>query len=106
MPDAPLNLRPGKHYSMADAAAHDMVISITCRPCRKTINYLATDLVKVVGPTHPVVRAPWRCRKCGAQEWLEVKWEMRTAHLPKPGLIIRRPVGQVMRWIWRNETID
>lgn len=106
MPETRTHYQHGKpYYAMADAAQHDMVISITCRLCRKTVHYFARDLVDVVGPGHPVARPPWPCSTCRTGESLELKWEMRTAHRPMTGLVIRRPVKQVMRWLWKNETI-
>ncbi|UFM64820.1 hypothetical protein LOS78_14185 [Paracoccus sp. MA] len=105
MPDIRVKYEPGKYYAMADAAQHDMVVTIKCRSCRKTVHYWASDLVKVVGPDHPVARPPWRCSKCGEIEFLQVSREMRTAHKPMTGLVVRRPVKQVMRWLWKNERI-
>lgn len=87
---------------LSDAAAAGMILSLHCDLCQRTVHYWAADLVKILGPDHPIGRPPWPCAKCKTSDFLNVRCQvMSTSEMQ--GLTVRRPVRQVVTWIWRNE---
>lgn len=80
-----------------------MLIEVSCNACRRRVNYWAADLVDVLGPDHEVHRPPFPCSKCRTIEYLNVRWHVPSSSELEAGLTVRRPVKQVVKWIWRNE---
>lgn len=75
---------------------------LCCGLCKVTATYWAHDLMRVVGPHHIVHTPPFACSRCGTMEFVNVKTTVPpTSELSK--IIVRRPVKQVTKWIWRNE---
>lgn len=104
MPESfpPVRPYPGKHRTMIDAAASNQIVTLRCNGCRRTVNYLATDLIEVVGPHHHLQIPPFDCSRCGTTEYVEVK--VRCPTQEEVGLItVRRPAGK--RQLWRNEVL-
>lgn len=101
MPAPYLSANPYRCPHLKDAASMGMLISVRCPLCRRTVNYWAADLVRVLGRNYPLHRAPFPCSRCKTSE-LYVSWKV-----PGPAdlndLTVRRPVRQVVRWIWRDE---
>lgn len=90
---------PGKpEHRMQDAAKAGQLIRVRCNLCHRTIYYLASDLVDIVGPNYPAHTPPFPCSKCGPS-YLNVK-----LHIPATGdyghLIVRRPgeVKRIQKW--------
>lgn len=78
-----------------------MLIVCTCRRCRRTVNYLASDL-EMFGELRLVGEIWGRCPKCGSeQHWSE------TARYPLSAdvghTMIRRPAGFRQVRQWRDE---
>lgn len=94
---------PSRNLRMAEAARLNMLITLHCNVCGRTTCFLATDLLRVLGPQHEVHRAPFDCGRCKTTDYIRVEWEMLTASRLASGLTLRRPVKQITKWIWRNE---
>ncbi|AVO36579.1 hypothetical protein [Pukyongiella litopenaei] len=81
-----------------------MLITVKCPGCRRRVNYWAADLVQVLGPEHQLHEPPFPCSRCRTRE-VDVSWS-----IPSPrdlqGLTVRRPVRQVVKWIWRDERLE
>jgi len=76
-----------------------MLIVCTCRHCRRTVNYLAADLLPIYGHLR-LIGEVWRqCPRCGRSDgWRE---QARYATSDDVGnVLIRRPAGfrQVRQW--------
>jgi hypothetical protein len=83
--------------TLQDAANDGMVLELRCALCRTRVTYLAHDLLRVCGPDHPVLVAPFDCGRCGTSEFIRVR--PRVPALEEYGrLPLRRPVGQVWKW--------
>jgi hypothetical protein len=81
-----------------------MIMTMRCNGCRRQVNYWAADLVKVVeDPFHEARTPPWGCAHCGTGEFMSMRWRIPSATELQSGLTVRRPVRQVVRWIWRDE---
>ena len=89
---------------MRDAAEMGMVITLKCHLCRSKVSYLAADLVEVVGPEHEVHVPPFICSRCKVADSMAVSWTV-VPPSQLDGLVVRRPVRRVTRWIWRNEQL-
>ena len=94
---------PFRAQRLAHAAALGMLISVRCPRCRRKVHYWAADLVKVLGPDHRLHEPPFPCARCKSSE-LDVRWNI-PAVSELSGLTVRRPVRQVVRWIWRDEKV-
>lgn len=103
MPASRPPANPFHAQRLAGAAAMGVLITVRCPFCRRKIHYWAADLVNVLGPDHPLHLAPFPCSRCKTTE-LDVRWKVPAAS-DLSGLTVRRPVRQVVRWIWRNETM-
>jgi hypothetical protein len=103
MPETHPSANRSKNASLGDAARHGMIVMVRCGSCGKKVNYWAADLLQVVGPRHNLHQAPFPCATCKSSDCLTVRWEVPSTSTLDAGLIVRRPVKQVMRWIWRNE---
>lgn len=58
--------------------------------------------MQVLGPDRRLDEPPFPRVRCSRRE-LDVRW--RVPALPEfSDLIVRRPVRQIMRWIWRDES--
>lgn len=87
---------------MREAAADGMIITVYCGLCRRRANYWASDLLQVVGPLHQVHLPMWPCSRCKTKDYIDMTWKV-VAPGDLQGMIVRRPVQAVTRWIWRNE---
>lgn len=76
---------------------------VTCAGCGRACRYWAHDLIKVLGPDHDLLVPPFICSKCRRREWMDIHWIVPSATELQDGLTVRRPVKQVVRWIWRDE---
>lgn len=79
-----------------------MMLMVRCGLCRRTANYWADDLLKVLGPLHELHVAPFPCSRCKTAEYINVKWKVPSGS-DLSSLTVRRPVKQVSKWMWRDE---
>ena len=83
--------------TLRHAAADGMVIELRCNFCRKSVTYLAHDLLRVCAPDHPVHVPPFSCARCGTMEYVSAR-----CRIPLPEeygkLLVRRPQRQVWKW--------
>ena len=101
----PIRPHPGKPFrTLRDAADARQVITLRCNLCHERVSYLAEDLILVFGPDRPAHHVPFPCSRCRTAEYINL-----TIEVPRPEtymkLVVRRPVKQVQRWIWRNEKL-
>lgn len=98
VPHPPAN--PFRAQRLAQAAMMGMLITVRCPGCNRKVHYWAADLLQVLGDRR-LNEPPFPCSRCNSRE-LDVRWR-----IPAPSeltdLTIRRPIRQVVRWIWRNE---
>lgn len=103
MPAKPPSTHRYRNRLLRDAAADGMLITLRCGMCGARANFWAADLVRVLGWDHELHLPPFPCSRCRTAEYVSVR-----ASLPSAGerqsLTVRRPVRQVVRWIWRDET--
>jgi hypothetical protein len=103
MPEPPwLQKRyPGKNHLLRHAAEQNQLVIVRCNLCRRSITYLATDLVTLLPPDRLALEVPFTCSKCGTTEFMRVKLTS-----PFPGdwgnLVIRRPGPVRMIQSWRT----
>lgn len=102
MPVAHPSANPFRARRMIDAAGDHMLITLRCNLCRRTFHFWAEDLVKVVGADHLAHQAPFPCGRCKSWEYIDVRCWVPAADALN-GLTVRRPVRQIVRWVWRNE---
>ncbi|GHE05028.1 hypothetical protein GCM10008024_34450 [Allgaiera indica] len=57
---------------MADAAKPSQIVTLRCHRCRRMVNFLAPDLVQIVGPGHYIHVTPFACTRCGTDEFVAV----------------------------------
>ena len=90
-----------KRYTLKDAAEACQLIVVRCNLCRRTVHYLASDLVEVFGGEVEARRPPISCSKCKSDDYIRCK-----PRLPEIGdygsLVVRRPVGVKMTRIWKD----
>ena len=91
-----------RNRMMKDAAESRQLLRIKCNLCRRSANYWAHDLVQVVGPRHEVHVPPFPCSHCNTSEFLQIELAVPSAR-ELQSLTVRRPVRQVVRWLWRDE---
>lgn len=104
MPEATPSIALSKRLRLREAARNGMMISMKCALCRREVNYWAHDLIQVLGPEALVDHAPWPCSRCSAPDMLSVRCVVPSASdIATGNIIVRRPVKQVLRWIWRDE---
>lgn len=96
----PIKAHPSKPFrTLADEAQAGYLMKVNCNLCRRTIYYLAADLVQFVGAAHPVHIAPLACRTCKTAEYMRM-----TVHSPRIGDHRRLPgrridkVVRVTKW--------
>lgn len=92
---------PGKLHRLKHAAALGQLVVLRCNHCRRSANFLASDLAVMLGPERDALEPPFPCSRCGRTDYLRV-----TLHLPMPGdwgsIVVRRP-GPVRRiQTWRS----
>ena len=91
-------------YRLAEAAQAGLILSITCKRCRRPpVLFLASDLAQVLDPNRDCfIPPPFPCSKCGRSEFIEIK--LRSQEEAAIGkLIVRRLTGIRKVPIWRNE---
>jgi hypothetical protein len=103
MPEPPwLQKRyPGKNHLLRHAAEQNQLVIVKCNLCRRSITYLASDLVTLLPPDELALEVPFTCHKCGTREFMRV-----TLTSPFPGdwgnLVIRRPGPLRIIQTWRT----
>lgn len=102
MPARAPSANPHRNPRISDAARAGKLLTMRCGLCRRTAHFWATDLVAVVGGDHQAHIAPFPCSKCGKTEYIDIRWTIPSA-AELETLTVRRPVRQVVKWIWRNE---
>lgn len=60
----PVHPYPGERRTLADAAKSGQIVTLRCYRCRRTVNFLAADLVGIVGPGHYLHVPPFACTRC------------------------------------------
>ena len=103
MPSAHPSANPYRNRSIADQARDDMLLTLICRGCNRRANFWAADLVKVLPERHQAHIPPFGCSRCGTREWVDYLWSKPSAEQLQGGLTVRRPVRQVVRWLWQDE---
>ena len=92
---------PGKRHRLRDAAAEGQLVIVRCNLCRRTATYLATDLVALLDPARDALRPPFRCSKCGNEQFIRV-----SVRVPYAGdwghLQVRRPGPVRVIQTWRT----
>lgn len=91
---------PREHWLDVAARAGELIVC-NCRSCKRTVRYLASDLLPILGPSHRVAtEPPFPCR-CGEHELISVKCET-----PSAGdwghLYVRRPAGIRQTQTWKT----
>lgn len=98
----PSRAHPAKPFhTIRDAAKDGQLLVQKCNLCRRTIYFLASDLVSLIDPTYPVHIPFFKCSRCETWEFIHV-----SVHHPSPGdygrLIVRRPGKIVRTQKWRT----
>lgn len=74
-----------------------MVVELRCNLCRKSVTYLAHDLLRVCAPDHLVHVPPFSYTRCGTMEYVSAR-----CRIPLPEeygkMLVRRPQRQVWKW--------
>lgn len=102
MPAKPPSANRYRNRLMRDAAADGMLVTLRCGKCGQQVNYWAADLVQVVAWDHELHVPPFARSRCRTTEYVSVRATIPSAEAMQ-GLTVRRPVRQVVRWIWRDE---
>lgn len=74
-----------------------------CNRCRREVNFWAEDLLKVLDYWHEAHVPSWPFSRCRTKEYMVMRWKLPTAGELQAGILVRRPVGQVTKWVWKNE---
>ena len=70
----PIRAHPAKPFrTLRDAAASGEVVLMRCGLCRRGATFLASHLIQVVDPMHPVHLPPFGCSKCGTTEYTDIR---------------------------------
>ncbi|WP_394181151.1 hypothetical protein [Yoonia maritima] len=101
----PIRAHPAKPFrTLRDAAVSGEVVLIRCGLCRRGATFLASDLIQVVDPMHPVHLPPFGCSKCGTTEYIDIR--MATPQSKDVGLMpVRRLVGSKKVWLWQDKVL-
>jgi len=93
-----IRAHPAKPFhTVRDAARNGQLIVQQCNLCRRRVNFLATDLVKVVDPMHPTHIPIFPCGKCRTLEYVHIRVKSASpADIGK--IVIRRPDRVVQTW--------
>lgn len=92
---------PRNPRTWRDAANDRQVVQIRCSLCGRKAHYLPEDLAKVCGERAPAHVPPFPCSKCGTMEYMHVTLTIPPAEEAMK-LQVRRPVRQVVKWIWKT----
>jgi hypothetical protein len=88
-------------FRLADAARTGVLLRVRCDGCRRTVYYLASDLVELLRPERPAHEPPFACSRCRTADYILVK-----IHTPDSGdyghLEVRRPGPVVKTQTWRT----
>lgn len=92
---------PGRHYRLGEAAADGQLIIVRCEGCKRSVRYLASDLVTLLDPKRYAHLPPFPCGRCGTADRMKVRF-----HAPSPGdyghLVVRRPGAVKVTQMWRS----
>ena len=86
-------------YSLGQAADDGLLLVVRCVNCRRTLHFLAADLLQFYERDRPAEQPPFSCSRCKTDQFVRV-----SPRLPDPGdygsLLIRRPaeVVQIQKW--------
>ena len=89
----------GKSHLLRHAAEQNQLVIVKCHLCRRSVNYLATDLVALLHPDRLALEVPFTCHRCGTREFMRVRLTSPMAgdwgHLEirRPG-----PVRRIRTW--------
>lgn len=84
------------------AANAGMLVRCRCILCRRTVHYLATDLLEVFSRDAVIGNLWGCCPRCGSSDfWSES--ERYPSSDDVGHLVIRRPAGERRIQLWRNE---
>lgn len=101
MPVPYLKANDPKRYKLKHAAEDGRLLFCRCTLCFRSVWYLATDLVDIKGPDWDPHLPPFKCSKCGKDEFIHV-----SIRLPQEGdigrLLIRRPAGIRKTQLWKT----
>lgn len=90
-----------ERVTLATIAADNRIFVCRCSLCRKTDNYMATDLLAVYGADRPAWNLFTRCSHCGKPDYFSVKTRFPTdddvGHLR-----IMRPDGVRRVQLWKE----
>jgi hypothetical protein len=79
---------------LRDAAREGQLIVLRCNLCRRRVNFLVTDLIKLMDPTHIPI---YPCGRCGTKAYVRISVEAaRTEDIGK--IVIRRPSKLIQTW--------
>lgn len=102
MPEVPSRNR-FNNRNIGTCAGEGMMIVMRCNGCRREVRYWASDLLLVLDFFHEAHVPPWPCSRCRTIEYMKMRWVLPSAADLQAGIVVRRPVQQVTKWIWRNE---
>lgn len=65
---------PGNRYTLKEAAAQGLMLSLACAHCRKPpVLFLASDLIRVLPPSLDCFQPPpFACSTCGTDRYIAV----------------------------------
>lgn len=87
---------PGKYVKLSDAASGRQMIVVHCKGCRRTVRFLAEDLMQLLDPERDVMTPPFPCSKCQSSKYLTVTVispndaDVGVMELRRPGPVRRR----------------
>jgi len=86
---------------MCDAAKNGQLIQLRCNLCHRNVNFLASDLVGIVGANFPALAVPFPCSKCQKSDYIDVR--IYTPLQADYGrMSVRRPDRVVKVHTWRS----
>ena len=88
-----------KPYSLGQAADDGMLLVVRCNGCRRTLHFLASDLIELLGREPPAEDPPFACARCGNDHLMQVR--LRSPEAGDYGhLWVRRPgeIVHVQKW--------
>ncbi|WP_425655740.1 hypothetical protein [Roseobacter sp. EG26] len=101
----PIRAHPGKPFRTLGDAAHDnQLVLMRCNMCRRGATFLASDLVQVVDPKHPVHLPPLPCSQCNSIEYVDIRVKA-SGYKDHGALVVRRLVGSKKVWLWENKVL-
>jgi len=90
-----------KPWSLGNAAELGQLLAVRCNLCRRTVHFLASDLLEFFDDETPALRVAFPCSRCATQQFMRVN-----LRLPDPGdwgnLLVRRPAEVVRIQKWRT----